>query len=318
MGFCFEKSKSYGISRNIHSLDQALHHHSFLLSAGQGELAGYFQSSRGLRQGCSLSPYLFVICMNVLSLKLDKAVEEKKFQYHPRCKTLYLTHLCFADDLMVFVEGSKQSIEGAISVFDEFATWYGVSISIEKSTVYMAGVPEQIRHSIIENFPFAEGELPVRYFGLPLMTKGMQYHDYLPLIERIRSRISSWTSRFLSYAGRLQLIQSELMIIINFWSSAYRLPGKCLKEIEGLCSAFLWTGPELKTSGAKVAWQDVCKLKSEGGLGLRPLKEVNVVNGLKLIWRILSAKSLWSQWVHKTLLNRKKFWDLNGKSQLGS
>lgn len=200
-----------------------------------GELAG-----RGLRQGCSLSPYLFVLCMNV-SLKLDKAVEDQKFQYHPRCKSLYLTHLCFADDLMVFVEGSKHSIEGAISVFYEFATWFGMSIIIEKSTVYMAGVPEHTRISILEKFPFAEDELHVRYLGLPLMTKRTTYHDYLPLIESIRSRISPGTTRCLSYAGRLQLIHSKLMSIINFWSSAYRLPGKCLKEIECLCSAFLCT-----------------------------------------------------------------------------
>ena len=75
-----------------------------------GDLAGYFQSSRGLRQGCSLSPYLFVLCMNVLSLKIDQAVAEKKFKFHPRCKLLSITHLCFADDMMVFVEGSKESV----------------------------------------------------------------------------------------------------------------------------------------------------------------------------------------------------------------
>lgn len=112
-----------------------------------GELGGYFHSSRGLRQGCSLSPYLFVLCMNVLSHNIDKAVREKKFKYHPRCQALSLTHLCFADDLMIFVEGSKESIEGALSVFEEFTKWSGLSISIEKSTLYMVWSGSEINWS---------------------------------------------------------------------------------------------------------------------------------------------------------------------------
>ena len=283
-----------------------------------GDLAGYFQSSRGLRQGCSLSPYLFVLCMNVLSMKIDKAVEENKFKFHPGCKSLSITHLCFADDLMVFVEGSKRSIEGALSVFEEFEVWSGLRISLEKSTIYMAGVEEVEKCSIMTNFPFAVGELPVRYLGLPLMTQSMRSQDWLPLLERIRSKVCSWTCRFMSYAGRLQLINSVLLSIANFWLAVFRLPSACVKEVEQICAAFLWTGPSLKTKSAKVAWSDVCCTKNEGGLGIRNLREVNRVNGLKLIWRLLTGDSLWGKWIKANLLKGKNFWEVKSTTQVGS
>lgn len=283
-----------------------------------GELAGYFQSKRGLRQGCSFSPYLFVLCMNVLSHKINKAAKEKKFHYHPRCQSLSLTHLCFADDLMVFVEGTKISIEGALAVFEGFTKWSGLSISIEKSTVYMVGVSVEDRRSILVNFPFAEGTLPVRYLGLPLMTQAMGKQDYMPLVERVRSKISGWTCRFLSYAGRLQLVKAVLMSIVNFWVTVFRLPSKCIKEIEQLCASFLWTGPDLKHTGAKVAWRDICKLKSEGGLGIRALKEVNIICGLKLIWRMISGDSLWGKWIKNNLLKKRSFWEIKSNTQMGS
>lgn len=110
----------------------------------------------------------------MLSRKLDRAVQEKKFNFHPRCQSLSLTHLCFEDDLMVFVEGSKESIEGALSVFDEFAVWSSLCISLEKSTVYMEGVSESEKARILTNFPFADGELHVHCLGLPLMTHAMK------------------------------------------------------------------------------------------------------------------------------------------------
>lgn len=80
----------------------------------------------------------------------------------------------------------------------------------------------------------------------------------------------------------------------------------------------LWKGPALQSTGAKVAWRDVCKLRSEGGLGIRNLKEVNRVNGLKLIWRLLSGDSLWGDWIRENLLKRKNFWSIKENTQAGS
>ncbi|XP_056857118.1 uncharacterized protein LOC108835054, partial [Raphanus sativus] len=107
-----------------------------------GELAGFFQSKRGLRQGCALSPYLFVICMNVLSHLLDKAAAQKVIGYHPKCQNILLTHLCFADDLLVFTDGTKRSIENVLKIFEDFAAISGLKISLEKSTLFTAGLSE--------------------------------------------------------------------------------------------------------------------------------------------------------------------------------
>ena len=305
---CVGKLDSTWISREICPLIKlCITSPSFSVQVN-GDLAGYFQSSRGLRQGCSLSPYVFVLCMNVLSLKLDKAILERKFKVHPGYQKLSLTHLCFADDLMVFVEGSKDSVQGALSVFEEFEVWSGLSISVEKFTIYMAGISVDEKRSILTNFKFAEGELPVRYLGLPLMTQAMRTQDYYPLLDHIRNKISSWTCRFLSYAGRLQLINSVLISIVNFWIFVFSIPCSCIKEVEKICSAFLWTGPVLKSSNAKVAWKVICSIKSEGGLGIRELRDVNKVYGLKLIWRMLSGVSLWGKWIQVNLLEGKSFW----------
>ncbi|XP_018462918.1 uncharacterized protein LOC108834047 [Raphanus sativus] len=219
---------------------------------------------------------------------------------------------------MVFADGRKKSVEGILDVFNEFDRMSGLKISMEKSVLFVAGTSVEKKEEILEQFQFTTGDLPVRYLCLPLLTKNMTINDYLPLIEKIRKKISTWTGRFLTYAGRLQLINSVIMSLTNFWMAAFRLPSSCIKEIERLCSAFLWSGPDLNGRKAKIAWSDVCRAKSEGGLGLRPLKEVNMVSCLKLIWRILSANSLWVNWVKVYLIRKGSIWMIKDNTQAGS
>jgi len=118
---------------------------------------------------------------------------------------------------------------------------------------------------------------------VPLTSKKMTKQDYKPLLDKILSRFSSWTVRHLSFAGRLQLIQSVIYSIISFWASIFLLPNQCLLEIERMCSAFLWSGKHESARGAKVSWDSVCTPKEYGGLGLRRLQPWNKVLGLKLI-----------------------------------
>lgn len=74
-----------------------------------------------------------------------------------------------------------------------------------------------------------------------------------------------------------------------------------MKEIEKVCSTFLWSDPELNAKKAKLDWRDICKPQDEGGLAIRSIKEANQVSCLKLIWRIVSSQpSLWVKWMQYT------------------
>ncbi|XP_024015937.1 uncharacterized protein LOC112089189 [Eutrema salsugineum] len=98
-----------------------------------GELAGFFPGKKVLRQGDSLSPYLFIMVMEVLSRMLEKAVVQHQTRLHPLCSTPRITHLLFADDLLVFSDGSRHSISGIKDTMASFKDMCGLDMNKEKS-----------------------------------------------------------------------------------------------------------------------------------------------------------------------------------------
>lgn len=105
----------------------------------------------------------------------------------------------------------------------------------------------------------------MRYLGVPLISRKLTDGDCKPLIDKITSRMRSLTSRFPSFAGRLQLIQSVLASITNYWCTMFPLPKKVIKAVERICNSFLWECEVGNALGAKISWESV-QPKDEGGL----------------------------------------------------
>ncbi|GAA0140200.1 hypothetical protein LIER_35200 [Lithospermum erythrorhizon] len=76
-----------------------------------GELHGYFEGKRGLRQGDPMSPALFLLCIEYLSRLLKVETGGDIFNFHPKCQGAQITHLAFADDLMLFSYGDMASVD---------------------------------------------------------------------------------------------------------------------------------------------------------------------------------------------------------------
>lgn len=283
--------------------------------AVNGELGGYFKGARGLRQGDPLSPYLYVLAMEVLGQMLNKNYSTGLIGYHPLASDPVVTHLAFADDIMIFFDGAQGSLQQIVCTLDSFSSWSGLHMNRSKTELFVAGM-SQMEATDLCNLGFSLGSLPVRYLGLPLMHRKLRICDYRPLIDQLKSRFTSWSSRALTFAGRKQLLSSVIFGTVNFWFSTFILPKGCIRTIESLCSRFLWNGNITTRAAAKISWSQVCLPKSEGGLGLRELASWNKTLCLKLLWLLhTESESLWASWTKKHRLKHLSLWSIDEQKQ---
>jgi len=99
--------------------------------------------------------------------------------------------------------------------------------------------------------------------------------------------------------GRVQLIQTVLSSMIFHSMSLHDLPKKTLKKIERIFRDFFWAGISKERRRAWVAWEDICKPKSEGGLGLKAIDEYMVSFRMKMAVRIHQGESIWAKFLLK-------------------
>lgn len=258
------------------------------LVALNGELAGFFEGKKGLRQGDSISPYLFIMIVEVLSRLLNKAQVEDRFRLHPLCHSLRITHLLFADDLLVFSDGSKSLVSGIKTVMLQFKNWSGLDINEAKSEIFFGGYNDVQASVMADLSGFKRGSFPTRYLGLPLDPKKITFATLQPFLERITSKLHSLTVKTLTFAGKVKLIYSVVYGMVNFWSSVFVFPKRFYNKVDSLCSAFLWKNSTTSASGARVSWSSICTPKDEGGLGLRKLENFDMVFRLKRLWNFFS------------------------------
>ena len=121
----------------------------------------------------------------------------------------------------------------------EFYSFSRLQLNNTKSEIFSSGISKEILDGIHQETGFKIGELPVRYLGVPLVTRRLLAKDCRPLMARLKARITNWSSKMLSYAGRVQLIQFVLFSIQNFWWRNFILPKGMLKKINQLYAEFL-------------------------------------------------------------------------------
>uniref|UniRef100_A0A803QC82 Reverse transcriptase domain-containing protein n=1 Tax=Cannabis sativa TaxID=3483 RepID=A0A803QC82_CANSA len=239
-----------------------------------GRIQGSFKGEKGLRQGDPLSPMLFVLIMEYLSRLLSQVSNKKGFGFHPLCKNLRLTNLCFPDDLIIFCKGNMKYVELVNDAFQEFCQATGLSANKKKSHIYFGGVKEETKINILALTQMEEGSFPLKYLGIKLRPTKRKASDCGLILDKLRLKLNGWASRNLSFAGRAQLIQ---YVLLGIRVNSTPPPGE--------------------------------KFAFPGGIGFREGKLWNVALIAKHLWALSNKQdNLWVKWINSIYLKGQDVW----------
>ena len=105
-----------------------------------GALCKFFKGAKGLRQGDPISPFIFVLYMEYLSRALNCVARQPNFNIHPKCNKLNISHLIFADDIMLMSRGDPISVSMLMCCLNDFAVISSSSANLRKSNAFTAGI----------------------------------------------------------------------------------------------------------------------------------------------------------------------------------
>ena len=151
-----------------------------------------------------------------------------------------------------------------------------------------------IQRNISRILGFKSDSIPSNYLGVPLTAKPLHKSIWEPVVNKMQDKVRKWTIKSLNLAGRLALTKTVLQSIPVLMLSALLAPKGVLQQFRSIQRDFLWGKGEKKRKWALVDWENICKPKNHGGLGLHNLEVLSRALGAKLWWRWLKEPKL--QW----------------------
>ena len=259
-------------------------------TTNNGYISPEFDVTRSCRQGCNLSPYLYLLCAETI------AIEVRKNSNIQGIKIQDLENIIsqFADDTQLFSE-NEQTIETIVHLLYELEHNTGLKVNYEKSSIHPVGgakKPEQLS----QNFVWDPGGVNV--LGINTADNGISV--FMEIFEKVKSVAKSWVNRQISLTGKVLLVNSLMASLFTYKMQVTDTPPPAyFKQYDRIIESFLWSNkrPKIKT--------DILKAKHKFG-------------GLNLVDLNLKCISLKIPWIFRNGTFSEHFINMHIPQELGS
>ena len=191
-------------------------------------MSEFFLLKRGCRQGDPLSPYIFLLCAEVLGQMLRKNINIKGIVIN----NIEMKISQYADDTQILLDGTEQSLRESLQILKFFNNLSGLKINEEKTRAIWIGAKSNSNVKLCEEYKLDWKQGPVKILGVTFTTNVYDIWDLnsIDVLNKVKSILTNWSKRKLTLFGRVTIIKS--LALSKFVSLFLSLPNPPVELIK--------------------------------------------------------------------------------------
>jgi len=212
-----------------------------------------FYLGRGLRQRDPLSSFLFLLVAEGFHVLMESLTSNNLFSSYKvgNKDSTIVSHLQFADDMLILGEKSRANIRAMRAILLLFKSLSGLKVNFAKSHLVGVNIASSWLSEAAMVMDCKVDSIPFVYLGLLVDGNSRRVSLWEPLMNRIKSRLSGWNSKHLSFRGCLILLKSILSSLPVYALSFLKAPSGIVSSIESIFNCFFWSADH-----RKISWVD--------------------------------------------------------------
>ncbi|MEK6264009.1 MAG: reverse transcriptase family protein [Clostridium sp.] len=289
--------KYFGFKQNIIQYVKYIYTDNSSCIINNGHISNFFKISRGLRQGCPLSPYLFIIVVEILAIMIrsNKKIQGVSINNNVHKLSQY------ADDTFISTLNTDESVNELFKLITEFSMISGLTLNKDKTEVLHIG---KNPCSMYIDKTWLRHEINLLGVKINVDANKTIDSNYCDKLIKIGNCLKIWKQRDLSLLGKIHIIKSLASSqLVYSWSNLPKPPESFFKELDTKIYNFLWN-----SKIDRVKRSTMIAPYHEGGLKM--IDSRTQCKSLKLKWITnikkqyqSSSKDFWYMWVLQGIPN---------------